>query len=120
MKCDNCGEEAQWHSIQHRYKPSDNTDLNKASKPVLEQVEENLCSECVRRTYLFEIEESASPYRCDFCQKPLGKKVFRVKLADGTYKTTLVVKTKSERDYLFCSPDCVYQFHQCKKLKHLS
>ena len=117
MKCDRCGAEAQWHSIQHRYKPSDNTESDRVHKPVLKQSEENLCSDCVQSTYHFEIEESISPYRCDFCQKPLGKKVFRIKQADGTYKTTLVVKTKSERDYLFCSQDCVLKFHQCTKLK---
>ena len=117
MKCDRCGNDAQWHSVQHRYIPSDNTETNRAITPVLKQSEENLCSDCVRSLYLFDVEESASPYRCDFCQKPLGKKVFRIKQADGTYKTTLVVKTKSERDYLFCSQDCVYKFYQCKKLK---
>lgn len=115
MKCKKCGKEAEWKSIQHRRKYiNDNSD--KVSSPTLEQSEENLCSDCVRSLYLFDIEESESPYRCDFCQKPLGKKVFRIKQVDGTYKKTLVVKTKSERDYLFCSKNCVFKFYQCKKL----
>ena len=108
MKCKRCNKEAEWKSIQYR---------NTSGKPLLNKTEENLCSDCVQKIYHFEVEESISPYRCDFCKKPLGKKVFRVKQQNGSYKSTLDVKTKTSREYLFCSRNCVYQFHQCERLK---